>query len=86
MSDPRKDLPIKIRTLRVRAGWTQEELALRSDTTQSNVSRAESGQYGRFTLSTLIKIANGLGMDFVGDFIPRSCWRGVPVADKEDGR
>jgi transcriptional regulator with XRE-family HTH domain len=69
MKDIRVALPARIRELRIKAGMTQEELGLRCETSQSNISRAENGQYGRFTMTTLIKIANGLGMAFVGDFI-----------------
>ncbi len=43
--------------MREQAGLTQSELAERMSTTQSVVSRIESGNYQRLTISTLLKAA-----------------------------
>ncbi len=46
---------------RVRAGFTQAEVAAKMWTTQSVVSRLESGRYTRPTLSTIEKYAIAVG-------------------------
>ena len=46
---------------RVRAGFTQAEVAAKMWTTQSVVSRLESGRYTRPTLSTIEKYAIAIG-------------------------
>ena len=46
-----------IMQMREEAGITQAELARRMKTTQSVISRIESGNYQRLTISTLLKAA-----------------------------
>lgn len=38
--------------------WSQEDLANKLGTAQSNISRLESAEYGKFTLQTLLDIAS----------------------------
>lgn len=54
-------LGYKIRFVRERLGMTQQELAGRIGTRQSNISRLEFGNYN-FTVEMLRKIANALNM------------------------
>jgi ribosome-binding protein aMBF1 (putative translation factor) len=49
---------------RVRRGWTQEELAHRTGTTQSAIARLESGQ-AQPRMRTLQKLAEALGARLV---------------------
>jgi len=54
----------QVRLLRVAAGLTQEELAVRTGSTQPAVAHLEAGRRTP-TLATLEKIANALGHDLV---------------------
>lgn len=51
----------KIAQLRRKIGMTQEQLATRTATSQTVISRLESGNYWRCSLSTLEKIAMATG-------------------------
>ena len=51
----------KIAQLRHKIGMTQEQLAMRTATSQTVISRLESGNYWRCSLSTLEKIAMATG-------------------------
>ena len=56
------DLGYKIRLTREHLGMTQQELASRIGTRQSNISRLEFGNYN-FTVEMLRKIADALSMN-----------------------
>lgn len=56
--DTPDDLARCIRTLRDRAGWTQQELADRAGIAQTVVSRMESGPNPAPRMSTLAKLAS----------------------------
>jgi len=60
-------LAYKITTLREDLGMTQAELAHRMNTSQQAVSRLESGDYEGFTLKTLEKLADAMGVELVLD-------------------
>lgn len=68
----KRSIPIQIRALREKRGWSQEELATRSGLTQGVVSRAENPDYGNLTFNTAIRIASGFDCAFVGRFVPFS--------------
>jgi transcriptional regulator with XRE-family HTH domain len=55
----KRGLPLQIRILRDRRGWSQTDLAARAGVTQGVVSRAEDPNYGNLTLNTLLKLAAG---------------------------
>ena len=59
---PRYEVISSIIKARTEQNMTQEELALRSGTQKSNISRLESGAYNP-SLDFLIKIARGLGKE-----------------------
>jgi transcriptional regulator with XRE-family HTH domain len=50
-----------LKTLRVKAGLSQDELAARCDLTKSNISNIENGKKDYF-ISTLLEYAKGLGI------------------------
>lgn len=58
--------------LRKLRGWTQGELAERSGLTQGAISRAEDQDYGNLTVNTILTIAQGFDLAFVGRFVPFS--------------
>lgn len=52
------DLAFQIRALRDRHGWTQAEIGERVGMAQETISLFESGDYGRFTLRSLKRLAS----------------------------
>lgn len=65
-------IPFQVNALRKKRGWSQEELAKRSGLTQGVISRAEDPDYGNMTFNTVISIAGGFDVAFVGKFVPFS--------------
>lgn len=65
-------VPLQIQTLRKKRSWSQSDLAHHADLTQGVVSRAEDQDYGNLTVNTILKIAEGLDVAFVGRFVPFS--------------
>jgi transcriptional regulator with XRE-family HTH domain len=65
-------VPFQIRALRKQRGWSQEALAANADLTQGVVSRAEDSDYGNLTVNTILRIADGFDVVFVGKFVPYS--------------
>lgn len=71
-AEVKRVIPFQVSAIRKARGWSQEELARRSGLTQGVISRAEDPDYGNLTFNTVIKIANGFDVAFVGKFIPYS--------------
>jgi transcriptional regulator with XRE-family HTH domain len=65
-------LPFQIRNSREARGWSQRELAERAGMTQEAVSRLESLSYGRFSLSTLKRLASAFDVALEVKFVPFS--------------
>jgi transcriptional regulator with XRE-family HTH domain len=65
-------LPFQIRALRRDRGWSQHQLAERLGMTQEGVSRLENPNYGRFSLSTLTRLASAFDVALVVRFQPFS--------------
>jgi len=65
-------VPLQIQTLRKQRGWSQEELAEKANLTQGVISRAEDQDYGNLTVNTILSVAEGLDVAFVGRFVPFS--------------
>jgi transcriptional regulator with XRE-family HTH domain len=65
-------VPFQIRALRKHRGWSQEKLAAESSITQGVVSRAEDPDNGNLTVNTILSIAAGFDVAFVGRFVPFS--------------
>lgn len=66
------DVPFQIRTLRKQRGWSQAQLAAAANLTQGVISRAEDPDYGNLAVNTILRIAAGLDVAFLGTFIPFS--------------
>ena len=65
-------VPFQIGALRRGRGWSQQELAEACGLTQGVISRAEDPDYGNLTVNTILKIAEGFDIAFVGRFVPFS--------------
>ena len=61
MSDIKKVIGDRIRNLRNERGWSQEELAHRSDISPSHIGRLERGERGA-TIHSLERVTNALGV------------------------
>lgn len=68
----KRGIPFQIRTLMKALKLTQEELALRANLSQGVVSRAADLNNGNLTLNTVIRVAAGFDLAFVGKFVPFS--------------
>lgn len=65
-------IAFQIRATRDKCRMTQEDLALASGMTQNNLSRLESPDYGKQTISSLKRIADALDVALVVRFVPFS--------------
>jgi len=68
----KRGIPFQIQSLMKQKSFSQERLAKESGLTQGVISRAANPDYGNLTLNTIIKIAAGLDVAFVGKFVPFS--------------
>lgn len=68
----KRGIPFQIRAMMKQRGWSQDDLALHADIKQGVVSRAANPNYGNLTLNTIIRIAAGFDVAFVGRFVPFS--------------
>jgi len=65
----KRGIPFQARALLKRRGWSQDELAERAKVTQGVVSRAVNPEYGNLTLNTIIRLAAGFDVAFIGKFV-----------------
>jgi transcriptional regulator with XRE-family HTH domain len=70
MAQFKRFVPFQIGSLRRERQWSQEKLAEESGLTQGAISRAEDPDNGNLTVNTILRIANGLDVVFVGKFVP----------------
>ena len=68
----KRSIPHQARALMKARGLSQQELARRANLSQGVVSRAVDPNYGNLTLSTIIRIAAGFDVAFIGRFVPFS--------------
>ncbi len=68
----KRSLSFQVRTMLKVRGWSQATLAEKSGLTQGVVSRVADPTYGNMTLNTLIRVAAGFDVAFVGKFVPFS--------------
>jgi predicted XRE-type DNA-binding protein len=68
----RQAIPFQIAALMKQHGMTQEEVAKSGGLHQSSVSRAIDPSYGKMSLDTLVRIAAGFDVAFIGHFVPFS--------------
>ncbi|MCF0127920.1 MAG: helix-turn-helix transcriptional regulator [Pseudobutyrivibrio sp.] len=63
----RQEVASKMKKMRLAMNLTQQDLAERSGTQKSNISRMESGNYNP-SLDFLVKVADGMGKHVVVKF------------------
>lgn len=68
----KRGIPFQIRALMKNIPLTQDQLAERSGLTQGVISRAANPDYGNLTLNTIIRVAAGFDVAFIGKFVPFS--------------
>lgn len=71
-SQVKRAIPFQIRSIMKARGLSQEQLASLAGLTQGVVSRAASPKYGNLTLNTIVRIAAGFDVAFIGRFVPFS--------------
>jgi transcriptional regulator with XRE-family HTH domain len=67
-----KGIAFQIRATRDRLGWNQDRLAKEVGMTQNAISRLESPEYGKPTITTLKRLAAALDIGIVVHFVPFS--------------
>lgn len=67
-----KTIAYQIRAIRDRLGWSQEKLAAEVGMNQNAISRLESPEYGKPTLTTLKRLASAFDVALVVRFVPFS--------------
>lgn len=65
-------VPFQIGALRKERRWSQQVLAEMAGVTQGVISKAEDPDNGNLTVNTILRIANGLDVVFVGKFMSYS--------------
>ena len=71
-SQLKRGLPTQIRVMLKDRGWNQSDLAERAGLKQGVISRAADPDYGNLTINTILKIASGFDVAYVGRFVPFS--------------
>jgi|CZKS01.1.fsa_nt_gi transcriptional regulator with XRE-family HTH domain len=67
-----KGLAYQLRATRDKLGWSQEELAKKAHMNQNAISRLESHDYGKPTITTLKRLAAAMDVGLVVRFVPFS--------------
>ncbi len=78
--DPQFQIAREVLRLRIELGMTQQQLAEKAGTAQSNISRLETG-VARASLSVLNKLAKALGADLRIQFVRPETQRAQAEAD-----
>ena len=65
-------VPSQIKALRLRAGWTQNELGEKADMKQARISAMEKPGEASFSLETLIRLAAAFRVGLQVRFVPHS--------------
>jgi transcriptional regulator with XRE-family HTH domain len=68
----KRAIPHQTRALLKARKWPQQKLAEQASLSQGVVSRAVDPSYGNLTLNTIIRIAAGFDVAFIGRFVPFS--------------
>lgn len=71
-AEVKRGIPFQMRNMLKQRGWKQEQLAEASGLTQGAISRALNPNYGNLALNTIIRIAAGFDVAFIGMFVPFS--------------
>ena len=65
-------LPLKIRALREQRHWSQKQLGEKMGVAQAWVAKLEDPNYGKLSLSTLLRLASAFDVGLEVDFVPFS--------------
>lgn len=68
----KKSIPFQIREIMKQRGLTQMALAEKTSLDQGVISRTINPDNGNLTLKTILRLASGFDVAFVGEFIPFS--------------
>jgi transcriptional regulator with XRE-family HTH domain len=68
----KRSIPFQITAIRKKLGWSQEQLAKAANLTQGVISRAENPDYGNLTFNSVLRMAAGLDVAVVIEFVPFS--------------
>jgi transcriptional regulator with XRE-family HTH domain len=68
----KRAFPFQVRAIMRKRGLSQEQLATRSKLTQGVISRAVNPNYGNLTINTIVRVADGLDMAYLGILVPFS--------------
>ena len=68
----KRSIPFQITAIRKKLGWSQEQLAKAAKLTQGVISRAENPDYGNLTFNSVLRIAAGLDVAVIIEFVPFS--------------
>ena len=71
-SHVRKEIATQIRAIRDKFGWSQTELCGKVGMNQNAISRLESAEYGKPTITTLKRLAAAFDVGLVVRFVPFS--------------
>jgi transcriptional regulator with XRE-family HTH domain len=66
----KRGIPFQIRAMMKKNGLSQEKLAAQAQLTQGVISRAADPNNGNLTLNTIIRVAAGFDVAFIGTFVP----------------
>lgn len=62
----------QIKAMREDRGWLQSDLAAKANKSQSNIARLEDSDYGKFSVQTLLEIADAFDVWLSIEFVPFS--------------
>ncbi len=71
-SELKRGIAFQIQAMLKHMNTTQADVAEQAGITQGVVSRAADPDYGNLTLNTIIRIAAGFDVAFIGEFVPFS--------------
>jgi transcriptional regulator with XRE-family HTH domain len=69
-SNAKRAFAFQLRAIMKKRGLSQEKLAQKCGLSQGVISRASDPTYGKLTVTIKTKIANGLGMAYLGTLVP----------------
>jgi transcriptional regulator with XRE-family HTH domain len=67
MQNGEASVAVRLKTLRQRRGWSQNQLSTHSDVSNSTISRIESGEIQSPGVDILRKLSGALGVDLSDD-------------------
>lgn len=68
-SHARTGISFQLRAMRAARGWSQEDLGARAEMGQNVVARLENPDYGKFSISSLLKLASAFDVALMVRFV-----------------